>query len=175
MDTLEPLIECVRTFLHGAGWSLTGLQKTTSYEYEGAWAGSSVRSAYAFFHQVHDEEGEGPSIEVFLDETEDGPDGTIALVVPGPPVGELPRVDSLLQACGALLSRAVPAGIPAPISVSYQHDAARDVARARCKVRFKANVPRVAVSAGVASVQAVLSTAIGAFTQVLADWPPPTG
>ena len=51
LDTLEPLIDAVRDGVEGKGWSLSGLQKTSSTEFEGRWAGQTTRSAYLFFHR----------------------------------------------------------------------------------------------------------------------------
>ena len=63
--TLEPLLEAVREGLETSGWELSGLQKTTSHQFEGRWEGDSTRSAYLFFHPPH-----GPdfvSVDVYLD------------------------------------------------------------------------------------------------------------
>ena len=46
--TLEPLLDAVRLGVEDAGWTLSGLQKTTSHEFDGRWAGESTRSAYLF-------------------------------------------------------------------------------------------------------------------------------
>ena len=77
--TLEPLIEAVRAGVESTDWKLSGLQKTTSHQFEGKWEGESTRSAYLFFHLPN-----GPdyaSIDVYLDETTQGLAGNLALVV----------------------------------------------------------------------------------------------
>ena len=60
--TLEPLVDAVREGVESAGWHLSGLQKTTSLEFEGRWEGESTRSAYLFFHRA-DESDEQQSAE----------------------------------------------------------------------------------------------------------------
>ena len=47
--TLEPLIDVVRAAVEGGGWSISGLQKTTSHQFEGRWEGEATRSAFLFF------------------------------------------------------------------------------------------------------------------------------
>ncbi|MEE8147462.1 MAG: hypothetical protein V3T24_07665, partial [Longimicrobiales bacterium] len=84
--TLEPLLEAVQDGIERAGWALSGLQKTTSLQFEGRWEGESTRSAYLFFHR----EGlpDWVSLDVFLDETSKGLKGNFALVIDGPELGE---------------------------------------------------------------------------------------
>ncbi len=65
--TLEAFIEAVQDGITRAGWVLSGLQKTTSHQFEGRWQGEDSRSAYLFFH--NDESPDCVSIDVFLDET----------------------------------------------------------------------------------------------------------
>ena len=77
--TLEPLIEAVQEDVLATGWELSGLQKTTSHQFEGRWDGESTRSAYLFFHL--DEGRQDASIDVYLDETSRGLMGNMALVV----------------------------------------------------------------------------------------------
>ena len=94
--TLEPLIEAVQDGITRTGWVLSGLQKTTSHQFEGRWQGEDSRSAYLFFHQ-----DEGPdlvSIDVFLDETSKGLKGNLALVVSGPELELLEPMPDLLAA-----------------------------------------------------------------------------
>src|SRR5262245_13467535 len=78
--TLEPLVDAVREGVEAAGgWELSGLQKTTSLEFEGRWEGESTRSAYLFFHASG--RADAASIDVYLDETSRGLTGNLALVV----------------------------------------------------------------------------------------------
>ena len=86
--TLEPFVDAVRRAIEARSWSLSGVQKTTSYEYEGRWAGETTRSAYLFFHP-HEGlpavgEVDAVSLDVFLDETSKGMTGNLALVIEGP-------------------------------------------------------------------------------------------
>ena len=92
--TLEPLIDSVRRGVEGAGWELSGLQKTTSHQFEGRWEGASSRRAYLFFHLP-----DGPdhvSVDVFLDETTRGLTGNLALVIEGRPLTDLGAVNGRL-------------------------------------------------------------------------------
>ena len=100
--TLEPLIEAVRDGVSGDGWELSGLQKTTSHQFEGRWDGESSRSAYLFFHS--EAFPDFVSIDVFLDETNKGLRGNLALVVAGPELSELGPMEQLLSS----LPRSVP-------------------------------------------------------------------
>lgn len=77
--TLEPLLEVVREGVSNAGWELSGLQKTTSHQFQGLWDGKNSRSAYLFFH--NDRMPDCVSVDVFLDETTKGLRGSLALVV----------------------------------------------------------------------------------------------
>jgi len=171
METIEPLLEAVREGLERAEWQLSGLQKTTSYEYEGPWEGASLRSAYAFFHGVEDDEGEGPSIELFVDETDEGVDGTLSLLVAGPSLADQPAVAAVLERALNLAGRSLPPEMPAPVSVSYGHRGRGVPEAATARVRFKARIPRTAVSAGRGAVDATLNTVIDAFRRVLDGWP----
>ena len=75
----------LRAAVEGAGWSLSGLQKTTSHQFEGRWDGEATRSAFLFFHLG---EGLDPiSIDVYLEETGRGLTGNIALVIDLLPLG----------------------------------------------------------------------------------------
>ena len=71
---------------------LSGLQKTTSHQFEGRWQGESSRSAYLFFHD--DARPDYVSIDVFLDETTRGLKGNLALVLAGPEWGYWGRCPS---------------------------------------------------------------------------------
>ena len=166
IETLEPLLQVVRAVLESNRWSLSGVQKTTSYEYEGPWEGQTLRSAYAFFHRVGTPE-EGPSIEVFIDESDEGVDGALSLVVEGPAVERESDVRAVLVGAVETAGEALPSELPAPVSISYGHPGRRPPEAARVKVRFKAKLPRPAVKGGERTVRATLATILEAFEHVL--------
>ena len=97
--TLEPFLDAVREGLEEAGWELSGLQKTTSFEFEGRWAGDSSRSAYLFFHRP--DVPDWASVDAFLDETSRGLKGNLALVLDGPVLTEIPDPASAMATRGA--------------------------------------------------------------------------
>ncbi|MGI9628255.1 MAG: hypothetical protein ACR2QM_15585 [Longimicrobiales bacterium] len=171
IETLEPLLAAVTANVHAKGWRLSGVQKTTSYEYEGPWEGSALRSAYAFFHRGADPEGVGPSVEVFIDETEEGVDGALSLLLQGPALGEEPDVPALVSLAVELAAQSLPREMPAPISVTYSHPGRKLPDSATAKVRFKGKIPRSAAEAGTAAVDAVLNTTFESFQDVLHRWP----
>lgn len=166
--TLEPLIDAVRDGVESAGWSLSGLQKTTSHQFEGKWAGDSSRSAYLFFH--HDGEAEGVSVDVFLDETTQGLFGNLALVVDGRSLGELGDVAPCLDTLAQLARAALPEGYRTPVTLRFRlDDTALPSGSAGTEVRFKLRIPRTALDAGAPAVRALCSAAVEAFRRLLAD------
>lgn len=180
METLEPLLDAIRSFLTGRGWPLSGVQKTTSYEYEGPWEGYTLRSAYAFFHGPSDSagpdgEGEGaeggPSIEAFVDETEDGVEASLSLVIRGPTPAEEPDVRRLLGRAIEIAAACVPDELPAPVTVSFSSPGRTAPDRASTRIRFKARVPTAAVLAGDRTVKAALGAILDSFERVLEEWP----
>jgi len=164
--TLEPLLEAVREGLERAGWQLSGLQKTTSYEFEGRWAGDSSRSAYLFFHRpgVPDE----VSIDVFLDETTRGLKGNLALVVDGPILEELPRTESVLASLSETMNKHLPTGYRTPLTLRYRLPGpGQKPGLAESEVRFKLYLPRAAIAAGASAVSALAASIAEAYREIL--------
>ena len=104
--TLEPFLDAVREGLEDSGWELSGLQKTTSFEFEGRWAGDSSRSAYLFFHRP--DVPDWASVDAFLDETSRGLKGNLALVLDGPVLAEIPDPASAMATLAGLARRILP-------------------------------------------------------------------
>jgi hypothetical protein len=164
--TLEPLLEAVRDGLEGQGWELSGLQKTTSYEFEGRWAGDSSRSAYLFFHS----EGvpEWVSIDVFLDETSRGLKGNLALVVDGPDLSDVRDPEGVLAHLGALARRTLPEGYRTPLTLRYRLPRLdSDPGEADTEFRFKLYIPSSALRAGHSAVVALAESTASAFRRIL--------
>jgi hypothetical protein len=166
--TLEPLIDAVRDGVEAAGWTLSGLQKTTSEEFEGRWQGQSTRSAYLFFHR--DSLGDDVSVDVYLDETSSGLQGNLALVVEAPPLSALEPVSETLADLGRAASGHLPAGYRTPVSIRARLDGAGSSPReADVEVRIKLRIPRGAVEAGASAVSALATSSVRAFERLLAD------
>lgn len=164
--TLEPLLEAVREGLESVGWTLSGLQKTTSHEFEGRWAGETSRSAYLFFHR--EDLPDAVSVDVFLDETSRGLRGNLALVVDGPELGELPDPETLLRELGAAAGEILPDGYRRPVTVRLRLPApAEDPSRSSSEMRLKLHLPDSALDAGPGAVSALASTAARAFGALL--------
>ncbi len=164
--TLEPLLEAVREGLEAVGWELSGLQKTTSYEFEGRWAGDASRSAYLFFH--HREVPDWASIDVFLDETTRGLKGNLALVVDGRDLASLGDAGRVLSSLAALATPCLPPGHRVPLTLRYRM-AALDVdpGTSETEARFKLQLPKDAMTAGHSAVSALSSVVARAFGEVL--------
>jgi hypothetical protein len=166
--TLEPLIEAVREGVEAAGWGLSGLQKTTSHQFEGRWAGDSTRSAYLFFHAPS-----GPdwaSVDVFLDETSRGLSGNLALVVDLVPLDGLKDVHATLKSLTEIAVRHLPEGYRTPITLRLRlDDADRRPGEATSEVRFKLRIPRTAMEAGARAVAALASTTVRSFAAVISS------
>ncbi|MDZ7779238.1 MAG: hypothetical protein U5R14_04765 [Gemmatimonadota bacterium] len=164
--TLEPLIQAVRTGLEGSGWTLSGLQKTTSHEFEGRWAGESTRSAYLFFHR--DEREEPVEIDVYLDETSRGLTGTLALVVDLRDLGEAGPVPELLERLATLAAERLPRGCRTPLSLRFGlPDRGVGVGAAETEVRFKLRIPRRSIEEGAAAVVDLTGGTVSAFERLL--------
>lgn len=164
--TLEPLVEAVQDGVEHTGWRLSGLQKTTSMEFEGKWAGSTTRSAYLFFHRA--DLPEAVSLDVFLDETEKGLRGNLALVVDGPELGQEADVPALLARVAQASSETLPEGYRSPVSLRLgMSDARSNPEEADLQFRFKLVLPRSAVQAGGSAVSALASAAVSAFEHLL--------
>ncbi len=164
--TLEPLLDAVRDGLTDAGWSLSGLQKTTSYEFEGRWAGEASRSAYLFFHR----EGlpDWVSIDVFLDETARGLKGNLALVVDGPTLARLGDSQQALARLAAAARRRLPGGYRTPLTLRCRVERLEDdPAEASTEFRFKLYVPAKALQAGQGAVSSLAVSCAAAFEALL--------
>lgn len=165
--TLEPLIEAVSDGVREVGWTLSGLQKTSSTEFEGEWAGQTTRSAYLFYH--HDGY-DTASIEGYLDETDRGLRATLSLVVDMRPVWEHPSVPAALERVGRLSDRHLPAGYRTPIVVRLSlAEAGEPATEAELESRIKLRVPKKAIEAGADAVAAVAATTVQAFERLLSD------
>ncbi len=166
--TLEPLIDAVRVGLEASGWSLSGLQKTTSHEFEGRWKGDSTRSAYLFFHR--EELDEPVSIDVYLDETSRGLTGNLALVVDLVDLGKVPSVPDLLSELGRLGAAHLPTAYRTPLSLRFRlADMETSAVDATAEVRFKLVIPKTALSAGPDAIEALAGTAVSAFERLLRE------
>jgi hypothetical protein len=166
--TLEPLVDAVRDGVELAGWALSGLQKTTSHQFEGRWEGDSTRSAYLFFHRP-----DGPewaSIDVYLDETSRGLAGNLALVVDTRPLRDLPDIRTMLASLAAMARGHLPEGYQTPVTLRLRLDDAEAVPDdATSEVRFKLRIPRVALDAGAGAVSALSSATVRAFAALIDD------
>ena len=166
--TLEPLIEAIREGMEGAGWELSGLQKTTSHQFEGRWEGESTRSAYLFFHSLS--VAEPASIDVYLDETSQGLSGNIALVVDLVALGDLGDPGDVLGALGALSSTALSHKFSTPLTLRLRlKDGSADPAVAETEVRFKLRLPKDVIAKGPACVQRLAATTTAAFETILSS------
>jgi hypothetical protein len=167
--TLEPLIEAIREGVSDTGWALSGLQKTTSHEFEGRWAGDSSRSAYLFFHRS-DLEGD-LSVDVYLDEGPRGLSGNLALVVDGRDLAELPEASLLLQSMSEVAAHHLLPDYQIPISFRVRVDPrkVRGVAEAEPELRFKIRIPKAALRAGEDAVASLAAAAVHSFERLLAD------
>jgi len=166
--TLEPLIEAVRAGVESGGWTLAGLQKTTSHQFEGRWAGDTSRSAYLFFHLPS-----GPdwaSLDVFLDETSQGLLGNLALVVEGCCLDRLGDPRAALATLGHIARSAIPAEHRAPVTLRLRlADGDQRPGDAEAEIRFKLGIPPAALQGGAEAVAALAATAVDAFRVILAD------
>lgn len=164
--TLEPLLDAVQDGIERAGWALSGLQKTTSLQFEGRWKGESTRSAYLFFHR----EGlpDRVSLDVFLDETSNGLKGNFALVIDGPELGELGPMEDLLEALAAVSQDALPEGYATPVSVRLRlPKASTEPSDADSEFRLKLRIPKRAYQAGPDALSALATASVTAFEAAL--------
>lgn len=164
--TLEPLLDAVQEGIERAGWTLSGLQKTTSLQFEGRWEGESTRSAYLFFHR----KGlpDWVSVDVFLDETSRGLKGNLALVIDGPELGELGPMEGLIGRLEAVAADALPEGYVTPVSVRLRVPGAdTDPSEAESEFRLKVRIPKKAIQAGADALSALAGTTLAAFEQAL--------
>lgn len=164
--TLEPLIDAIRDAAEGAGWELSGLQKTTSHQFEGRWEGDSTRSAYLFFHRPT-----GPddvSIDVYLDETSRGLSGNLALVVDLRPLGLLGPAADVLDEVARASSDRIPGRYRRPVTLRFRlADAGEPASEADTEVRFKVRLPRDVVSGGTGAVADFTRSVVVDFASLL--------
>ncbi len=164
--TLEPLLDAVRAGVEATGWELSGLQKTTSHAFEGRWAGASTRSAYLFFHR--DDLPEAVSVEAFLDESSDGLDGNLSLVIEGPPYGDLGKASSILDRVATAAREALPAGVRTPLSLRLSLPGPdTSPGRARVQLRIRLHLPDQAIEGGARSVEAFAASGVTACERLL--------
>lgn len=165
--TLEPLIDAVVEGVRAAGWDLSGLQKTSSTEFEGEWAGHTTRSAYLFFHS---DRHEAASVEGYLDETDRGLRGTLSLVVDLRPVWEHASVPDALDRVAELSARHLPDGYRTPVVLRLTlAETSEPATEAEVESRIKLRLPRAAIEAGTGSVAALATSAVRAFEALLDD------
>ena len=165
--TLEPLIDAVRQGVEDAGWTLSGMQKTTSHEFEGRWAGESTRSAYLFFHQPG--RRDPVSVDVFLDETSQGLGGNLTLALRGPSLGALGDfAEALAALAGGAANRELTRGhnIPVTLRATVPHRTAR-AEDARTECRFRLVIPDVAIDAGARVVRTLSTATVKSFEALL--------
>jgi hypothetical protein len=165
--TLEPLIEAVRAGVEGGGWELSGLQKTTSHQFEGRWEGESTRSAYVFFHPAA-----GPdnvSVDVYLDETSRGLTGNLALVADLADLGAVGNPEAVLAFLGAASAGTLSGAYRRPVTLRFRlDDAAGDTEGAETEVRIKVRIPRRTIASGAAAVTDFAAEVLGGFAELLA-------
>jgi len=166
--TLEPLMDAVREGVESGGWTLSGMQKTTSHEFEGRWEGESTRSAYLFFHPGDGRED--VSIDVYLDETSRGLTGNLALVVDLVPLAELESPPEAMRALGSVAAAALPEGYRSPLTLRLRLERADDdPAGADTEVRFKLRIPRRSIEAGHGEIRRLAATTVASFERILAS------
>lgn len=166
--TLEPFMEAVREGVEETGWRLSGLQKTTSHQFEGRWEGESTRSAYLFFHR--DAGPEYASIDVYLDETSRGLTGNLALVLDLVPLADLGTAERALGALGTVGGAALPADYRTPLTLRLRlEDGTDEPESAEVEVRFKLRIPRRSIDAGPDAIRSLASETVAAFEAILAS------
>ena len=166
--TLEPFIDGVREGIEASGWVLSGLQKTSSTEFAGRWAGESTRSAYLFFHRPGG--GEAASLEGFLDETTRGLQGNLSLVLDGPGVDRIGDAGAALSAAAAAARRRVERGLRVSVSLKLRvDDPELEPESTTSELRVKVRVPQSALRGGVASVAEIAARVVRAFERLLEE------
>jgi hypothetical protein len=166
--TLEPFIDGVRQGVEASGWTLSGLQKTTSHEFAGRWEGDSSRSAYLFFHRPGG--SESVSIEAFLDETSRGLQGNLSLVVEAAPVARMGDPRAALGAAGSAARRRLTRSQRASVSLKLRLEhAGTEVDDASSEIRVKVRVPQATLEAGVGAVAELAARAVRSFEMLLED------
>lgn len=164
--TLEPLVDAIQSAAEACGWELSGMQKTTSHQFEGRWEGDSTRSAYLFFHRKA-----GPaeiSIDVYLDETTRGLTGNLALVVDLEALGRLGDVERVLAVLAEASAERIPATYRRPVTLRFRlPDAGDPAAEAESEVRFKVRLPRDVIAGGAAPVMEFTTSVATDFSSLL--------
>jgi len=164
--TLEPLIDAIGEVATASGWDLSGLQKTTSHQFEGRWEGESTRSAYLFFHPL--DGSDMASLDVYLDETSRGMSGNVALVVGLRPLGRLYDAERILTVLGRLSARELARGQRRPLSLRFRlSDAEVPAPEAESEVRFKVRIPNPVVRGGRAKLSPWLDSVLEGFSEIL--------
>ncbi len=164
--TLEPLLESIRDGVERAGWVLSELQKTTSHELEGRWAGESSRCAYIFFYRK--DLPESVQVEAFIHESSGELRSDMSLVVNGPEFGTLGGVKEVLDRVRFAMRETLPAGFRSPLAVRVSlPDAAESPEEADVELRAKLVLPTRAIEAGASAVSALSTSVVTAFERLL--------
>jgi len=166
--TLEPLVDAVQEGVTSTGWALSGLQKTTSHEFEGKWAGDSTRSAYVFFHVPSGYDW--ASLDVFLDETSRGLAGNLALALDGRTLGELGDVPRTVEELASIAGERLPQEFRTPLTLRVRLDRPRaEASSAGTELRFKIRIPAETIARGAAAVSTMAAVGASALRRLLDD------
>ena len=143
------------------------LRRGRSHQFEGRWEGESTRSAYLFFHRA--DRWDAVGIDVYLDETTRGLQGTISLVLEGPRLSGIGDPSDALALFGAAANERLPRGYRTPISLRVRlPEPSAEPGTSEVEVRFKVRVPTGAVQGGVGTVAALSSAVVRSFEHLLA-------
>jgi hypothetical protein len=155
-------MQAVQEGVEAAGWQLSGLQKTTSHQFQGRWQGETSRSAYLFFHLAA--RWEAVAIDVYLDETSRGLQGNLALVLEGRPLRELGDPAQALEVLGRAAAESLPPGYRTPVALRLRlPDSASPADAAEVEIRFKLRLPAAVIREGAAAVSFLSRTTVAAF------------
>jgi hypothetical protein len=164
--TLEPLMEGVREGGVHAGWELSGLQKTSSREFEGRWAGQTSRSAYLLFRRS--DLPPTVAVESFLDETCRGLEGNLSLVLDGPRLREVGSVQTVMERLSTAMVETLPRGFRTPLSTRVQlNDPACPPGEGEVQVRIRFSLPRAFLQGGVPALADRVAETIAHFERLL--------
>lgn len=167
IDTLEPLIDAVRDGIESRGWVLSGIQKTTSTEFEGRWAGESTRSAYLFFHR---DAIDGAAVDVYLDETRGGVNGSFSLVLDLADRAEFQEIRPLLARLAERAEVHLPARYRTPITLRLRlRDSSHTADRVDLEARLRLVLSPETIREGGAAVSTLASATVDAFDALLTD------
>lgn len=166
LTTLEPLMDAVQQGITDGGWTLSGMQKTTSRRFEGRWEDQDSRTAYLFFHCDH--VPEWVSVEAFLDETSDGLRVNLALVIDGPRLRALEHTAQLLDRLADVVHDTLPRGYRTPVAVRYRmRNPDGESGDADSEIRLKLHFPAVAMDSGASAVTTLARVVVDAFGRAL--------